>query len=315
MNPADLSDVGKPIGIFGEMKDLQSYKFTANELETFKLNGWVATQSPILTTEQVEILQKELDLFLDPNHPHPNANLFYEFHHNETGDPNNVVMHCLGHWRITPGFHDIIYHPAISVPASQLMNASVRFWHDQLFYKPPKFGGVVQWHQDYSYWIRSVPMNHLTVHIALDDQTLENGGLHYISGSHLWQRDGLPLPPAAKSTDKEWKKNLDDASFDTDMNAIKSVLNNQELKHWEQNPEVCVNLKKGCAVFHHPLAVHGSFANRTDLPRRAAVVNYFADGTMTSADGVLLKGTTEFKKGQIIESKFYPLVLDKTLLK
>jgi ectoine hydroxylase-related dioxygenase (phytanoyl-CoA dioxygenase family) len=40
-------------------------------------------------------------------------------------------------------------------------------------------------------------MNHLTVHIALDDQTVENrfvielncdkGCLHYIPGSHKWQ--------------------------------------------------------------------------------------------------------------------------------
>jgi hypothetical protein len=29
---------------------------------------------------------------------------------------------------------------------------SVRFFHDQLFCKPPHHGGVVAWHQDYSVW-------------------------------------------------------------------------------------------------------------------------------------------------------------------
>ena len=69
----------------------------------------------------------------------------------------------------------------------------VRFWHDQLFAKPPRFGGCVAWHQDYScarlcfkrmtdcldfrYWTRTRPMNHMTVHVALDDQTVENGSL------------------------------------------------------------------------------------------------------------------------------------------
>jgi len=288
---------------------LSQYLLTEQEIEFYNANGWVATKKPFLNDEQVEILRKELSLFLDPQ-PHPNHHLFYEFHHNETGDPQNVVMHCLGHWRITPGFHDIVYHPAITVPAAQLMKAPVRFWHDQLFYKPPKYGGVVQWHQDYSYWTRSVPMNHMTVHIALDDQTVENGGLHYLNGSHRWTRDGKPLPPAAKQTKSEWKTNLDDASFNTDMNAIKSVLNEQELEHWERNPPACVNLKKGHAVFHHPLALHGSYANRTDSQRRAVVVNYFADGTQSAVDGPLLVGTTHFKAGQKMEGKFYPLVYD-----
>ena len=36
---------------------------------------------------------------------------------------------------------------------------------------------MVQWHQDYSYWDRTGPMAHLTVHIALDDQTADNGAL------------------------------------------------------------------------------------------------------------------------------------------
>jgi ectoine hydroxylase-related dioxygenase (phytanoyl-CoA dioxygenase family) len=40
----------------------------------------------------------------------------------------------------------------------------------------------VAWHQDYSYWTRTTPMQHLTVHIALDDQRPENGVLQYVPG-------------------------------------------------------------------------------------------------------------------------------------
>jgi hypothetical protein len=43
---------------------------------------------------------------------------------------------------------DILWHPAVLVPASQLLgNTAIRFWHDQLFVKPPKCGSVVAWHQ------------------------------------------------------------------------------------------------------------------------------------------------------------------------
>jgi hypothetical protein len=38
--------------------------------------------------------------------------------------------------------------PAVPRCRSQLLgNVPVRFWHDQIFWKPPKLGGVVAWHQ------------------------------------------------------------------------------------------------------------------------------------------------------------------------
>ena len=56
--------------------------------------------------------------------------------------------------------------------ASQLLgDRGVRFWHDQLFCKPARHGGIVAWHQDYSYWTRTQPLAHLTCWIGLDEAT------------------------------------------------------------------------------------------------------------------------------------------------
>jgi len=52
------------------------------------------------------------------NEPHPASGLFYEFHSNQTGDPNNILMHALGHWRITENFHDLAFHPGITRTSS-----------------------------------------------------------------------------------------------------------------------------------------------------------------------------------------------------
>ena len=42
---------------------------------------------------------------------HPGHSLLYEFHANQSGDPDQVLMHCLGHWRLTPAFHDLPFLP------------------------------------------------------------------------------------------------------------------------------------------------------------------------------------------------------------
>jgi ectoine hydroxylase-related dioxygenase (phytanoyl-CoA dioxygenase family) len=140
--------------------------------------------------------------------------------------------------------------------AYQLLgNKAVRFWHDQLFCKPAKHGGVVAWHQDYSYWTRSVPMQHLTVWVGLDDASRENGCLQYVPGSHKW---GL----------------LDKPVLIGEMEGLKAFLNEEqqeELKH-----PVPVEMKKGHGSFHHPLLVHGSFGNSSERSRRAFVINVFA---------------------------------------
>lgn len=131
------------------------------------------------------------------------------------------------------------------------------------------------------------------VHIALDDQTEENGALHYIPGSHRWTRNnGQPLPV----TDFNFK----------DMESIKTVLTEEEKASFQP---VCGNLRKGQASFHHALSVHGSYGNRSEMPRRAAVLNYFQDGVCSNTDDELLKGI-KISKGQKMDGQFFPLVFD-----
>src|SRR5438445_1198191 len=139
----------------------------------------------ILSDEQVEVLRGELARLFDASVEE--RDLFYEYNSNESGDPNHVLFHALGAWRIAPGFHDLLWHPAFTIPAVQLLGGAVRFWHDQLFCKPAHHGGVVAWHQDYSYWTRTEPMSHLTCWIALDDSDRDNGCLYYVPGSHRWK--------------------------------------------------------------------------------------------------------------------------------
>lgn len=289
MQSRDLADYHHPVSdIFTKAlteQDYEPFRLDQEQIEHFNEFGYL-TNVKIFEAEQVDILREELAEIADP--AHPKHDLFYEFHNNQSTDPETVLFHSLGHWRMTQGFHDALWNPAFTKPASQLLgDKSIRFWHDQLFCKPAGHGGVVAWHQDYSYWIRTVPMQHLTCWIGLDDATTENGCLNYIPGSHKW---GL----------------LERLELGGEMEAIFSQLTEEQKNQIKPVP---MELKKGHACFHHPLMLHGSFANKSQRSRRALVLNVFADGTQSNTNETILRGTDiKISKGGNMNGKYFPLL-------
>lgn len=285
----DLSEFHQPLSdLFPALppeEAWEKYRLSDDQVAFFNEFGYLSGIK-LLDDEQVDQLNAELDEIKDP--AHPKHHLFYEFHSNESANPDAVLFHSLGHWRITAGFHDVLWNPAFVVAASQLLgNKTVRFWHDQLFCKPAHHGGVVAWHQDYSYWTCTKPMQHLTCWVALDDVTTENGCLYYVPRSHRW---GL----------------LDKPELAGDMDGINAFLNPDQLKQFEK--KIPIELKRGYATFHHPLMMHGSYENKSSRPRRAFVLNAFADGTISDIDGEFLVGIPHFQKGKKMEGQFFPLL-------
>ena len=132
-------------------------------------------------------------------------------------------------------------------------------------------------------------MSHLTCWIGLDKSTTANGCLQYIPGSHHW--DLLPVTGLAG-----------------DMDAIRDVLSEEQFAAFE-NP-VQVEVEAGECSFHHPLLVHGSRENSTDVPRRATVINVVRDGVCSYSDEALLSGVPPIGKGEPLNGQFFPLLYD-----
>jgi len=249
-------------------KEWEKYKLSDEQVNFFKENGYL-TGVRILTEEQCDLLLKELPDTIDPNNP--GHKYFYEFNQNESKNPSTTLFHALGAWRINKFYHDILWAPAFRMAAYQLLGGDVRFFHDQLFCKPAKHGGVVAWHKDYSYWTWTKPMQHLTSWIPLDNSTLENGCLWYVPKSHTWGL--LPI-----------------TGLGGDMEAVKTVLDDTQKEVFAK--KVPMLLKRGECSFHHPLLMHGSYNNTSDAPRRATVINVFKEGTLSNAK-VCLEGIPE----------------------
>ncbi len=291
--------VGNLFSLASNQKDWQRYRLSEEQVAFFHEYGYLKGIQ-MLTESQVNSLRSELSELMDPSHP--GHHLFYEYHSNESQDPNKVIFHALGAWRIMPGFHDLLWNPAFTVAASQLLGGAVRFWHDQLFCKPAHHGGVVAWHQDYSYWTRTTPLAHLTAWIGLDDSTRDNGCVHYVPGSHRWP--DLPI-----------------TGLTGDMEAIQNVLTDEQKEKFKP---VAIELKKGESSFHHPRMIHGSYENSTDRPRRGTVINVILDGVMSNTDGPLLTDTSQrmsesigheiIPKGEKLGGRFFPLLFDPDAL-
>src|SRR4028119_1978037 len=271
---ADLSNFHHPLtDVFTKNVESADFRLLDEQINFFNENGYL-TGVKILNDEQIEFLRNELSELMKPEQAEDS--LWYEFNLNESADKSKTLFHALGAWRISKAFHDLLWHQGFCVPASQLLNGAVRFWHDQLFVKPARDGGVVAWHQDYSYWTRTVPIAHLTCWIGLDDSTAENGCLRYVPRSHKWNL--LPVTGLAG-----------------DMNAIQTVLDEEQKENFLP---VTVELKAGEASFHHPLLVHGSFENFSDRQRRALVINVFRDGVISDSDEPLPEGVPIVAKGE-----------------
>lgn len=132
-------------------------------------------------------------------------------------------------------------------------------------------------------------MQHLTCWIGLDDANVDNGCLYYIPGSHKWGL--LPITGLAG-----------------DMDAVKTILDTDQLVSFEN--KFANELPKGYASFHHPLMMHGSYANTSERSRRAVVINSMGHSTVgnTANYGRLdaLKSFPPMPQDQLLDSHFFP---------
>ncbi|MBS0027650.1 phytanoyl-CoA dioxygenase family protein [Chitinophaga sp. 22321] len=290
----DLANFNSPIaGMFDQpanAAEWEQYMLTEAQVRFFHENGYISGIK-ILNEHHVDRLNEELLKLQSVTAEE--KQLFYHYESNESEDRDKVLFHAIGAWRVTPGFHDLVWSPAYRMATYQLLGTSFRLFHDQLFCKPSKHGGVVAWHQDFSYWTFTKPMHHLTCWIGLDDATAENGCLYYVPGSHKWGL--LPITGLAG-----------------DMEAVRHVLTEEQMAVFDG--KVANELPKGYASFHHPLMMHGSYANYSDRPRRAVVLNAMADQTLGNTANyeriAALHSFPKMEQDQVLDSKFFPLLFE-----
>lgn len=146
-----------------------------------------------------------------------------------------------------------------------------RVWHDQTLIKEP-FGNPTAWHLDNPYWSFS-SRNAISIWIALEDATLENGCMWFIPGTHRMADFRSP-------------------GIGANMGDLFKVYPQMA----EINP-IPVPMKAGDCSFHNGLTAHGAGANMTRTRRIAMTCAYMPVGSAFNGQpNILPKGYFESLK-------------------
>lgn len=126
--------------------------------------------------------------------------------------------------------------------------------------KPPFSGMPVLWHQDGAYWPLE-PMRVVTLWLAVDESTPENGCVRVIPGSHKHDLYGL--------------RQRDD---------VDNVLGSESAVTVDESKAVDLVLSPGDVEVHHPNILHASNANTSPRRRCGLTIRYIPTTTRITSE-------------------------------
>lgn len=208
-------------------------------------------------------------------------------------DEKKSVIQIVNIWEADDLFRQHLYNPAICEMVAELIGTdTLRVWHDQVQFKPPRIGGPTDWHQDHPYWPIIQPADLVSAWVALDDADEENGCMSMVPQSHKW------------GAHKGGTIGTDPSSF----------LPTPDLSLLPPDAKIEIvpcPIKKGEVMFHHCLTWHGSPPNKSDRGRPAIAVHYMPGYTRYEKDPGrthLVEHNVEVQPGEILKGKHFPTV-------
>lgn len=284
-------------------KTIRSSALSGEEILQFSHNGFLRLGC-VLDDEKLEQIRLEVAKFRE-------ANLEIDLidpSQWELGDggvpqePGKTVSFIFNLWLTSDVYKSLIMDERFALWSSQLLGCrDVRVFEDNALSKDALSGGELKWHQDYSYWPIAQP-NAVTLWIALDDVTLDNGAMHMAVGSHLL---GERLPTVFGTG----------ATYFKDRRP-KTVFPIVDPRSIGLDTEV-LTMNAGEATFHHSLTWHASGPNKTNSVRRAAVCRYVADGSIWLGEKRYAYNYSSkeagLKLGDPIGGKYFPIVNRKRI--
>lgn len=211
-------------------------------LPTFQRDG-VVGPLPLLDPAQAAAFAAGAwaELGQDPANPGPSSARLAAWHHHQD-------------WA-----WDLATHPRILDTVEELLGPDIVLWAMFCWYKPPRTGKRIPFHQDGAYWPIE-PKKNITAWIALEPTTRANGCLQVIPGSHRQDFSHVPV------TDQRSWFGQGAAGYDASQARV-------------------LEMPAGSVVFFDEHCLHGSDANDSDRARLACSLRYTSPEVRISPTG------------------------------
>ena len=176
---------------------------------------------------------------------------------------SKVFDQMLNLWQTNDKVKEIMLNEKLGEMVAKLADwDGTRIWHDQALIKRP-WANPTSWHLDTPFWSFN-DRRALSIWVALDDATYQNGCLYFIPGSY--HHTTIENPGIGKNMDGVFE-------FYPQFKKTKSV---------------GVPMKAGSCSFHNGLTIHGAGANMTNGFRRAMTCAYMPDGAVFNGNKNIL---------------------------
>ena len=230
-------------------------ELTADQIANYQKDGFVVIEDFLSSTE-LDNWRTALDVALAKRNGNKLPDRKEVYGKGDDADKSyydNVFDQMINLWQDNEKMEKIMLDQRIGKMAAQLAGVDgIRIWHDQALIKKP-WANPTSWHLDTPYWSFS-DRRALSIWVALDDATYENGCLFFIPGSYH-------------------TTTFENPGIGKNMGEIFKVY-----PEFMKTKSTAALMKAGSCSFHNGLTIHGAHANMTPGYRRAMTCAYMPDG-------------------------------------
>ena len=210
---------------------LAQSRLTSEQVEAFRREGYIIYKEPVLPEEKFNGLKAYFEKILAemPSGERPEALDVPHFMHPE-----------LFKWAMDDAMLDLV---------EPIIGPDIAIFSTHFICKPKGNGKRVPWHEDSAYWKGQItPMEVVTVWLALDPSTKENGCMMVIPRTHNEGQQGF--------------------SEYSDVDPSKNVFGNEIIQaHRDDARRVSIELQPNQCSLHDGRIQHGSEPNTSNLRR------------------------------------------------
>jgi len=243
------------------------HHLTAEQIQSYQTNGFIVIED-FLSPEELEYWRNAVTKAVEERAgikiPGKDIRIGDDDGINEDASYfGKVFDQLLNLWQTNDAVKELMFDQRIGKMAAQLAGVDgIRIWHDQALIKRP-WANPTAWHLDTPFWSFS-DRNAISIWIALDNATLENGCLYFFPGSH-------------KTT------KFDKITIGRNMDGIFDVY-----PQFRNTATKAAPMKAGSCSFHNGLTIHGANANMTNGFRRAMTCAYMPEGNVFNGEANIL---------------------------